>query len=519
MNHLLNLIRNASRRQIVLSGGILIIVLVYFFFFTGSEPKRTLVQVERGTVTQELKVTGVTKPLESVTLAFEESGKITGVTVAVGSRVGAGQTLAYLNQGQLLAQLAQQQAAVQSEEAKLEEMQKGSRPEEVSIKQAALNKANQDLTNEYQSVANVLNDAYIKADNAIRNDLDNLFTNDEAINVKLSFVSNNSQLTSNLENDRHTASGYLNIWKKELENMSNDQATVDTALLKSTTYLSFFRTFIADLSTALDAAPNLVAATIASYKSSVATARTDANTALTNVNGAAQDIAAQKLVVKQSEADLNQVLAGNTPESIKSQTAKLKEAEARVQGTQAQIEKIILRAPFSGVVTKQDAKVGEIASPNTPVISLISEGKLEIEANISEVDVGKVAVGNPTSITIDAFPGETFTGKVSYVDPAETVVDGVTNFKTKIVFDTKDTRLKSGLTVNLTIETLKKEGVLTLPQFTLIEKDGKTYVEKTIGETITSTLVTIGIRGQGGVVEILSGVSEGESVLGETETP
>jgi multidrug efflux pump subunit AcrA (membrane-fusion protein) len=147
-----------------------------------------------------------------------------------------------------------------------------------------------------------------------------------------------------------------------------------------------------------------------------------------------------------------------------------------------------------------------------------SEGRLEIEANVPEVDIGKVAAGNIVRITIDAFPNETFTGKVRYIDPAETVVDGVTNFKIKVDFDTVDKRLKSGLTANLTIETLKKDNVVILPLYAISENASGTFVQKREGDKTILVPVTIGLRGYDGKVEILSGVQAGEVVLGGGKT-
>jgi HlyD family secretion protein len=270
--------------------------------------------------------------------------------------------------------------------------------------------------------------------------------------------------------------------------------------------------------TAITDNASLTSSQLDTYKANATTARTNVNTALTSINTVLQNIAAQKLVVKQSEADLDLTLAGNTPQSIHSEEAKVKQAEARAQGIAAQIQETILRAPFGGIVTKKDAKVGEIASPNTPVISLISEGKLEIEANIPEVDVGKVATGNSTTITLDAFPGEVFTGRVGYIDPAETIVDGVTNFKTKIAFDQVDPRLKSGLTANVTIKTLEKNNVLVIPQYVVTENEAGSSVQKQSGDQVVTTAIVTGLRGEDGLVEVLSGLSEGD-VIQSSRTP
>jgi HlyD family secretion protein len=258
---------------------------------------------------------------------------------------------------------------------------------------------------------------------------------------------------------------------------------------------------------------SLSQATANTYKANVATALTNVNTAITNISDQIQSISGEKITIRKTQDELTLKLAGTSSEEILSQEAVMQQAEAKAQGVRAQIGKTVLRSPLRGTVTKRDIQTGEIASPNTSVISVISESNLEIEANVPEVDVGKVLVGNPVRITLDAFPGENFQGKVAYIEPAETIVDGVVNFKIKIAFDASDERFKSGLTANLVIETLRKENVLVLPQFAILENDRGTFVRKQINGTVTEVPVVLGIRSQNGTIEIISGVTEGEEVL------
>ena len=137
----------------------------------------------------------------------------------------------------------------------------------------------------------------------------------------------------------------------------------------------------------------------------------------------------------------------------------------------------------------------------------------EIEANVPEVDISKIAIHNPVSITLDAIAAEKFSGQVIYMDPAETIIDGVVNYKIKVAFAKLDDRIKSGLTANLAIETLRKKDTLVLPQFAIIEKDSGNFVSKQTADGAQETPVVIGIRGVNNYVEILSGVTEGDRVI------
>ena len=116
-------------------------------------------------------------------------------------------------------------------------------------------------------------------------------------------------------------------------------------------------------------------------------------------------------------------------------------------------------------------------------------------------------------MTFDAFPGETFVGKVFYIDPAETIVSGVVDYLVKVSFNTPDPRLKSGLTANLSIQTQTDQNALILPQYAVVQNASGTYVDVLQSGTETQIPVTLGIRDQNGNVEIASGVTEGQQVI------
>ena len=154
-----------------------------------------------------------------------------------------------------------------------------------------------------------------------------------------------------------------------------------------------------------------------------------------------------------------------------------------------------------------------IAAPNATVATVIAPNALEIEAQVPEVDVGKLAVGNDVAVTFDAIGSDNFPAHVSFIDPAETIIDGVVNYKIVIALQTEDARVKSGLTANLTIHAQKKENVLTLPEYTISEEDAGAFVQKIVaGAPSQKTKITMGMRGTNGVVEITSGLAENDQV-------
>jgi len=264
---------------------------------------------------------------------------------------------------------------------------------------------------------------------------------------------------------------------------------------------------------ALTANSSLTQVTVDSYKSSVSSARTIVNTAVSAILTAEEKVRAALSSVSLSEKELSLKKAGATSEQLSSQEAKIRQSQAYVARLRLILGKMTMKSPISGVVTKQDAKIGGIVSAQVPLVSIISENSLQIEANIPEVDIGRIDVNDPVRITIDAFPGENFEGRVSYVDPAETIIDGVVNFKSKIEFTLLDVRFKSGLTANLEIQTLSKSNVLTIPQLAIVENDQGTFVKKLEGNTLRDVSVTLGVRDNSGNIEVVSGLKEGDVVI------
>ena len=501
----------------IIYGVIALIVIwgVYHFIFAGNKNTYQFVTVTQGTIAEAVNVTGNTTPVQNLNLAFENGGTIAAVNYPVGSNVSTGNVIARLDTQALQAQLAQSAANVDAAQATLENLQAGATPQSIAVSQAAVASAEQTLANTYSGISNTLATGYSNANDAVRNQLNAMFVNPESNNPQLNFNVNDSQTVNNIELERIQANTALDGWQNDLMAITavSPSSTLDTALTHAAGYLATTKDLLNNMSNAVTEATTLPPATATTYKNSVTTGINEVNTALTNVNTSLQSIASEKIAVTQAEAQLAVTLAGSTPQAIAAQTAQVEQAKASLQGVQVQINEASLVSPINGVITVQNAKVGEIASPGQTLVSVISNNDLEVDADVAEVDIGKVAVGNVVSMTFDAFPGETFSGKVFYIDPAQTVISGVVDYLVKVSFDKVDPRMKSGLTANLNIMTETDQNALILPQYAVIQNASGTFVETLTGKTVNQIPVTLGIQDQNGNVEITNGVTKGEQVI------
>jgi HlyD family secretion protein len=310
----------------------------------------------------------------------------------------------------------------------------------------------------------------------------------------------------------------LSEWQTEIAAFTSTAASLSTSTLSqdlqnAATHISVVTTMLNTDATAVVDATGLPASTAATYKDDVASAITEVSSAASAINTIQQSIASEQTAVAQAQAQLAQTLSGSTSQAIAAQQAQVASAQANVQSLQVNIANATLSSPINGVVTTQNAKVGQSAAAGQIMTSIISGNNFEVDAYVPETDIGKVAIGNDVSMTFDAFANETFAGKVFYIDPAETIESGVVDYLVKVSFNTPDTRIKSGLTANLNINTQTDANALILPQYAVIQNASGTYVDIVQNGKEIQVPVTLGISDQNGNVEIASGVTAGEQVV------
>ena len=478
---------------LILGGG------YYFVWGKGAAPE--IVAADNGSVVETVVISGKTKAGSAVDLAFEKSGQVAKVTAQVGDTVKANQVIVALEAGELNAQFLEAKANLAAEQIKLTELQKGTRSEELSVYDSKVSDANSALQDASQTLKQRTREAYTLADDAIHNLSDQVLINPRSSSVDIIVPVSNGNLRTDVLVSRYALETLFNDWATKLE---------DSKLAASN--LLVVKDYLDKLALIVNSA-GVSDTTFNTYKSNIYTARTNLNTAITNLTAASEKFtsAGSALDVAQKELALKQ--AGNTPEEIAAQAARVDQVQAQLLNIGAQLKKTLLVSPIDGIVTKQDAKVGEIAASNVNLVSINSSGDLEVEAFVPEVHIGRLQVGNSVSLTLEALKGETFNGQVSHIDPDATPVSGVPNYKIDVVLNSHDDRLKTGLTADLKVETARRDNVVRLPRFALIKKDNLYLVNKVSSGAGVLTPVNVGLLGTDGMAEIISGLTAGEQVI------
>lgn len=490
-----------------------------------------------------------------------------------GAEFSAQLSQARANLASVRAGLVQYQAVKEREQAKLARLSRGPRDEEVAValvraasaRQAlddarinsdqTTNKVATDLVGSYEGIKDVLRDATAKSDDAVTRQVDQLFVGAAASAApQLAFDTLHPQIKNEVEWQRFLARAELNKMKELTISPTIQLSGLEDAMESARKGMLAIRDFLQRANDAVADAVNLPAATADSYHFNITGALNNINAVLAAANSQQQKIAAQKVAgqnalaaaetkvneaknaLAASEAELALAKVPAASEEISAQAAVIKEAsanlsrqnslisqaEAQVAAAAARLAKTVLSSPLNGVATKVEIQAGEIAAPNTAVVTVISSAKFEIEANVAEADIAKIKLGDQAQATLDAYGGEiVFLARVFSIDPAETVIDGVSTYKTRFQFANEDERIKSGLTANVTIQAGKRENVLLIPQRVVAGRDQKKFVRVLTagsGGEASEKEIQVGLKGSDGNIEITRGLREGERVIaGEKE--
>ena len=248
-------------------------------------------------------------------------------------------------------------------------------------------------------------------------------------------------------------------------------------------------------------------------------ANDDLNTAKVS---AAQQIAAAKSKADNSSeawqvalAELNKIKSKARDQDINLTQAQVSQAQAALDLANNQINDNVLKAPSDGTVSKSNYEAGEQTSVAQPVFLILGINNFEIEVDVSEADINKVVLDNPAEITLDAFGDEVkFNGTAYFIEPAETVIQDVIYYKVKISFDPQGQNIKSGMTANVSLTTARKDNVLIMPSRAVIEKNGSSkFARLLVDQQVREAPIKVGLNGDDGLVEVLSGLEEGDAVV------
>lgn len=363
-----------------------------------------------------LPIVGLVKSVSQATLQAQSQGVVMKVYRGVGDYVGAGAIIAELENSAQRAALLQAQGVL---EASL-----GS------------NSRDQKLANEASiGGVNTLLSTFDTVNDVIRNKTDVMFSNPESSVPQFLLTTSNSQLVTTIANQRQALTAIVEgqeSRRRKLSTSSDLIAELDRAEREVRTVQDYVENINAALNSSIPTTA-VPTATIDTWKTNAATARTNLNTALSSISSA-------------RDSWHTKTALGGATNSIND--AALKQAQAAVLLAQSNLEKTIIRAPISGQINSLTLEIGNFVSLYQPVAVIANNGALMIESYVTESDRAMISIGSKANVE-----GK-YHGVVSEIAPG---IDPATKkIKIKILLSDSNVALTSGQSASVTLERSKQ---------------------------------------------------------------
>lgn len=278
------------------------------------------------------------------------------------------------------------------------------------------------------------------------------------------------------------------------------------------------------------------------FKARVSQARAAVKTAMGNL-AKAKNMAAQRkrerdrmaalrkqAFVSQADLDIAETNFRDAAAHIDVTQAQLDQAQATLASAELDLGYTTIISPVNGIVVSRNIDVGQtvVASFQTPTLFVIAQDltQMQVNANVSESDIGGVAEGKSATFRVDAYPRQFFEGVVTQVRNAPISIQNVVTYDVIITVDNRELKLKPGMTANVTIVTAKKEDPLRVPNGALRFRMPNVAVDRKVTQVwildqakqSRQAMVTTGIA-DSLFTEVTEGpLKEGDAVITGIET-
>ena len=502
--------------------------------------------VEKGTIVASISASGQVSASNQVEIQPKVSGEVMYVGVTEGQAVRNGAVIAQIDSKTAQKSVRDAEANLESAQISLEKLKK-------PASALTLTQAQNALTNAQDALAKLYNDSNTDVVNAfldlpgIISSLEDILIDDDACgnsqwnmdcyaNAISSYDSRVLSYKDTSHSDYVAAKKAYDTAFTIYQALGNapDNTAIEKALgetyttvqltAKAIKSVNAFIQLYADVEEAHNFTPASAAiAALADLNTYTGTANSHLSTLLSDTSSLKQD--KQSIVEKQQSLD--ETLTGADSLDIRSSELSVIKAQNALQDAKNTLADYYIRAPFDGVVASLDIQKGQTVG-SASVATLITNQKVAT-LSVNEVDAAQIKVGDKATLSFDAIEDLTLTGEVAAIDTIGTVTQGVVSYELKVVFDSQDERIKSGMTANAAIQTDTKQDVLVIPSNAVKTQNGVSYVQvfdpplEQMGGTqgVVSVVpprqieVVIGIADDTNV-EVMSGLEEGQQVVTRT---
>lgn len=241
----------------------------------------------------------------------------------------------------------------------------------------------------------------------------------------------------------------------------------------------------------------------------VAAAEANFNASQTASNSAALEALRADLDI--ARANFNRLANGPSKEELDSLQNSVTIASLELDNAKANLTQTQVVAPFNGIVTEINVRPDELVGAFTPLSSVSDMTGLEVVAEIDEIDVANVQVGQDVELRLDAFPAERFAGRIIRIFPAASTLRGSTVYNAIVDIDPRNFSLRPGMGASLKVQTVEKKNVLLVPSRAL-KAVGTRKAVHVVSPGIPRDVIVLTGTSDGDETEIVDGLVEGDQV-------
>lgn len=523
-----------------------------YYIFSPSAVTQTsyvLGAVAKGNIISSVEGSGQVASLNEVEIKSKVAGDITWIGVVAGQEVKKGQSLIVIDSTDARKTIAAAETSLA--EAKLQyDKDSAQAPIDYQKKLETLQTEKEDLETAYENVFNAISNAFLDLPTSISglddvlygeavsanywnlNYYKDFFTRDPKTEDKADLVDiadadykvARASYDKNFLDFKNTARSADKTVKENLlaETISTTKAVAQA--IKSEQ--NILDTFVDVAQSKKQSTPSFIVSFQSKLKSYIGTTNSDLSSLLSQQSSL--ESLKQQIINTQRDIDLLLInnSTGNDPIDLQISKNSIAKKESDLADLKSDLANYNIRAPFDGTMAKVNVEKFDSVSNGTSLGTIVTKQQLAT-ISLNEVDVAGVKLGQKVSLTFDAIEGLAMTGQVSEIDTIGTVSQGVVNYSIKIIFDTQDDRVKSGMSVNASIITGIKTDVLAVSSSAIKSSGGTNYVEMpdasevpdqisgagvVLQKSLIKQQIEVGVT-NGTSAEILSGLKEGDKII------
>ncbi|MCE5197393.1 MAG: efflux RND transporter periplasmic adaptor subunit [Armatimonadota bacterium] len=519
-----------------IAAALILVLIVIVIRHQQSGTQKPIIRTEkadRGTVTATVSANGILQPLTTVEVKSNVGGQVVKLAVDEGDKVKAGQLIARIDPTDSQTTFDQSQADLAAAVSKVDQAQQQLSMQHVQ-NGAQIDSAQQALTAARTKLAQAQEQARVQpalTQAAVKQARNNYRAAQAAIAQNKSALVPQKHASAQAAYDQ--AKGSFNTAEKDLKRYKGllakefvAQSQVDAAEEK-------YSTAKAQLDSArkkLDTIKDETDQDTASAQARAEQAKAELDNALANQvqdKIKQQEVVSAKAAVRQAEAALRSAIASNRQDRIKAgdivqANAQVKRSQAAFRNAQTQLGYTTVVAPRAGIVTKKYVEEGSIVTAGrssfsgtgsgVAIVDIADVSRMNALVNVDETDIGQIETGQEVDITVEAYPDELFTGKVTKIAPQSIVDQNVTTIPVTVEVELPDQRLKPGMNVTCDFVTGRRDDVLMVPNEAVKESDNGSTVTILQGDKQIERRVEAGLVGKD-YTEIISGIKRGQKVV------